>query len=424
MPRNCCTRRSIRTGNAGPGVGDGVPGVKEAFEEAYDAAGGASFLGLPSADAYEAGPGVVQHLRGARCGHPAVICAISGREAVVVTADLWNGIARIGNGRPGGGVHGVGFPVHTTGGDQRYIGPYRRPGTDRGRFLAGGHHAPHRRRPVDLDRGSGVRPEQRRQRRHRLQLAVGAGSAAAAGRADPVHSGGAAADCGGPTSPDRRTGQAGHDRDRGRTGRRPDRGATELQWRPRSEQFAHNDSWGASYDCLIHAADGRPAIRGTLQFLMPDLMRSQQLTSIVDIEFDFDGCQTEPCQPNTPVTQRVSHLEIADFFTTAWSLAFNVLPLALGEPAADGDPGDRPRAGLYIINERGQNTGGERTFRLGDLVDLAPFGTTHKTYLSRLDIGIVGRGSLPEHDARDVVRQALIRAAENAGFDAADLVTW
>jgi hypothetical protein len=198
----------------------------------------------------------------------------------------------------------------------------------------------------------------------------------------------------------------------------------DLRWRPRSDQFARNDSWGASYECVIPAADGRPAIRGTLQFLMPDLMRSQQLTSLVDIEFDFDGCQREPCQPNTPVTRRLSHAEIAACFTTAWRLAFDVLPLALGEPEADGDPGDRPRAGLYIINERGQHTGGERTFRLGDLVDLAPFGTTHKTQLPRLDIGVVGRGSLSEPDAREVVRQALVRAAEDAGFDAADLVIW
>ena len=198
----------------------------------------------------------------------------------------------------------------------------------------------------------------------------------------------------------------------------------ELRWRPRTEQFARNDSRGASYECLIHAADGRPAIRGTLQLLMPDLMRSQQLTSLVDIEFDFDGCQSEPCRPNAPVTRRLSHREIADFFTTAWSLVSDVLPLALGQPTADADPGDRPGAGLYIINERTENTGSERTFRLDDLVDLAPFGTTHKTYLSRLDTGIVGRTSLPGHDARDVVRQALIRATENAGLDAADLVTW
>jgi len=198
----------------------------------------------------------------------------------------------------------------------------------------------------------------------------------------------------------------------------------ELRWRLRADPFARNDSWGACYECVIHAGDGRPAIRGTLQFLMPGFMRTQQLTSLVDIEIDFDGCQTEPCQPNTPVTRRLSHVEIAEFFTTAWHVAFDVLPLALGEPTADSDPGDRPRASLYIINERGQNTGGERTFRLGDLVDLAPFGTTHKTHLSRLDIAVVGRGSLSEHDARDVVRQALVRAAEDAGFDAADLVTW
>jgi hypothetical protein len=197
----------------------------------------------------------------------------------------------------------------------------------------------------------------------------------------------------------------------------------ELRWRPCSDQFARNDSWGASYECFIPTADGRPAIRGTVQLLMPDIMRSLQLTSFVDIEFNFDGCQSEPCQPNAPVTQRLSHAEIADFFTNAWSLAFDVLPMALGE-RPDGDPGHRPRADLYIINERGQNTGGERTFRLGDLVDLAAFGTTHKTHLSRLHVGVVGRGSLSEHGARDVVRQALVRAAEDAGFDAADLVTW
>jgi hypothetical protein len=50
--------------------------------------------------------------------------------------------------------------------------------------------------------------------------------------------------------------------------------------------------------------------------------------------------------------------------------------------------------------------------------------TTHKTQLSRLDIGVVGRGSLSEPDAREVVRQALVRAAEDAGFDAANLVIW
>ncbi len=79
---------------------------------------------------------------------------------------------------------------------------------------------------------------------------------------------------------------------------------------------------------------------------------------------------------------------------------------------------------LYIINERSPDTGGDRTFHISDLVDLSPFGTTRKKHMSRLDIAVLGRGSLREHEARDVVRKALVRIAENAGFDAADLVTW
>ena len=411
------------TGNTSPGVGDGVPGVKEAFEEAYDAAGGASFLGLPSADTYEAGPGVVQHLRGGGCGHPAVICAIAGRPAVVITADLWNGITQVGAGRPGGGIHGVGFPAHTTGGDQRYVGP----AVDQIQTASGSWHGGTMRRTGD-GRWTWI-----------PNLAFDPNNA---GNADAAFNSQTALDLRlrlaaqiPPIQQELRLTAAGRRRltaelakpemtaivaalATDRTGVPP-----ELHWRPRGDQFARNDSWGASYQCVIPAADGRPAIRGTLQFLMPDLMRSQQLMSFVDIEFDFNGCQNEPCQPNTPVTRRLSHAELADFFTTGWSLAFDVLPLALGE-RPDGDPGDRSRAGLYIINERGLNTGGERTFRLGDLVDLAAFGTTHKTHLSRLDIGVVGRASLSKNDARDVVRQALVRATEDAGFDAADLVTW
>ncbi|MET8833230.1 hypothetical protein ABZV78_04855 [Micromonospora sp. NPDC004540] len=413
-----------RTANTGPGVGDGVPGVKEAFEEAYDAAGGASFLGLPSAAAYETGPGVVQHLRGARCGHPAVICAITGRAAVVITADLWNGIANIGGGRPSGGVHGVGFPVHTTGGDQRYIGPtveqvptaggWWRTGTMRragdGQWIWIPDLA------FDSNNAGDAETAFNSQSALDLRLRLAAQIPFAQDEPRLTASGRRrlTAELGEPEMTAIVAALAAD-----RTGV-----PSELRWRPCADQFARNDSWGASYECVIHSAEGRPTIRGTLQFLMPDLMRSQRLASLVDVEIDFDGCQTEPCQPNTPVTRRLSHVEIAEFFITAWRLAFDVLPLALGEPVAGGDPGDRPRASLYIINERGQNIGGERTFRLGDLVDLAPFGSTHKTYQSRLDIAVVGRGSLSGHAARDVVRRALVRAAEDAGFDAADLVTW
>jgi hypothetical protein len=47
-----------------------------------------------------------------------------------------------------------------------------------------------------------------------------------------------------------------------------------------------------------------------------------------------------------------------------------------------------------------------------------------KKHVSRLDVAVLGRGSLPEHEARDVVRKAPARIAENSDFDGADLVTW
>ena len=46
-----------------------------------------------------------------------------------------------------------------------------------------------------------------------------------------------------------------------------------------------------------------------------------------------------------------------------------------------------------------------------------------KKHVSRLDVAVLGGGSLPEHEARDVVRKAPARIAENADFDGADLVT-
>lgn len=408
---------------SGPGVGDGVPGIKEAFEDAYDAAGGASFLGLPSAEAYEAGPGFVQHLRGARCGHPAVICAIAGREAVVITRDLWNGIAQIGRMHRNGGILGVGLPIHAIGGDRRYIGPTVDhiptaagawgPGTmirttdDRWTWLADLGFTPQTAGNAETAFNAQSALDLRLRLVASIPLAQTEPRLTAAGRR-------------------RLTAELA----------RPEMTAflstlaagridvsAELQWRPRADQYARNDSWGASYECSIATVDCQPAIRGTAQIIMPDL-RSPSVTCVIDIEFDFDGCQTAPCQPNTPVARPLSHAEIAACLSSAWIMAFDVLPLALNESSTDEDAGDRPRVDLYVVNQRGSNTGNERTFRLQDLVDLTAFGTTNKSHLTQLAVGVIGRGQLNGPDASNVVRQALVRAAEDAGFDAADLVIW
>jgi hypothetical protein len=394
------------TAHTGPGVGDGVPSIKEAFEEAYDAAGGASFLGLPSAEAYRAGPGFVQRLRGARCGHPAVICAIAGQPAVIIAADLWNGICEIGNGQP----DGVGFPLYTGGADAHYIGP----GIGQVRTAAGlwqggvmcrkadGRWTWIRDLAFDANNAGNadmaIRSESRLDLRLRLAAQILCREAqprlTAAGRrrlaAELARTETTA--CVATPNAVRLFGDAG-------------------PWRPKTEPFGRNDSWGAAYDCSVSTPDGLVAARATAQFLMPNLMQSR-VTSLIDLELNQD------------VVGRLSHREIADFFTEAWALAFDVLPVALDRPDDDADPGDRPRADLYVINERPRNRGDQRAFAFNELVDLSAFGTTNKTHLDRLAIGVLGRGSLAEADAREVVRKGLVRAAEDAGFDSPDLAAW
>ncbi len=408
--------------DSGPSVGDGAPGAKESFEEAYDAAGGASYLGLPSGEVFSAGPGLVQHLRGARCGHPSVICAIPGRPAVVVASAVWNAIGGVGGGFPGTGLHGVGFPAYTTD-DARYVGPasdlirteggswgrgeLRRIGDEKWKWVADLAFDPNIAGNAETGVDSQARLDLRLRLAAQIPLTLNEPRLTAAGRRRLT------AELAKPGATAMITELAA---DRVEV-------PNELIWRPRTDQNARNDSWGASYECTVDAADGKPAVRGRLQMIMPNLMTTY-VTCLIDVEVDFDRCQTVPCKPNTPVSRRLSHREIADFFVGAWQVAFDVAPLALYNQSGDIDPGDRPRADFYVINERPENRGDDRTFRFGDLFDMDAFGITTKSYLYRLAIGVVGRSSLPEHEARDVVQRALIRATEDAGYDGADLVRW
>ncbi|MFK4088788.1 hypothetical protein ACI2LF_32035 [Kribbella sp. NPDC020789] len=407
----------------GPALGEGVPSIKQSFEDAYDAVGGASFLGPASTEAYPIGPGFVQHLRGGNCGHPAVICALRNRPPVIITGDLWNAISTVSDGQISG-ADGVGLPIGAVDAKGTYIGPNVEQAATAGgawsdgtmirampsgdwRWIPDLAFDPSAASDTEIAIWSlprldlrlrlvahmpGVKTEPRLTAGGRRRLA-----AAFAERAmvEPIAA--LAAD---------RIDVPG-----------------DLRWRQTDDLQGRNDSWGASYECVINDAGELPAIRGRAQYQMPHLMNSS-ISSVVDLEIDFESCQPDPCQPNTPVLRRLSLNEIVGFFTAAWHIAFDVLPLALDEDTRIPSRGGRPRVSLHLISEHPPNTGPKRTFRLADLVDLSPFGTTQKTHLSQLDIGVIGRGSLSHEDARDIVRTALRRLAEDAGFDRADLVTW
>src|SRR5215472_7391348 len=108
---------SARVGSLSPPepmitVGQGVPGYKAAFEDAYRQAGGKRVLGPPIDEVTDFGPGAAQYFRGGTRGEPAVLCALPGRPAIAVAASIWETLAGMGGGvARGGGLAAAGFPV-------------------------------------------------------------------------------------------------------------------------------------------------------------------------------------------------------------------------------------------------------------------------------------------------------------------------
>ena len=97
------------------GIQPGQPRNEAAFGPAFEAAGGRARLGRALDEAYEDGPGWVQHFDGGSSGQPAVICALYEHEAAAVAQAVWNVLAQFGRGTYVSGTAAVGFPIASAG---------------------------------------------------------------------------------------------------------------------------------------------------------------------------------------------------------------------------------------------------------------------------------------------------------------------
>jgi len=93
----------------------GQPRNEAAFGPAFEAAGGRARLGRALDEAYEDGPGWVQHFDGGSSGQAAVICARYEHEPVAVAQAVWNVLAQFGRGTYVSGTAAVGFPIASAG---------------------------------------------------------------------------------------------------------------------------------------------------------------------------------------------------------------------------------------------------------------------------------------------------------------------
>ncbi|MDZ5447757.1 hypothetical protein U2F26_34485 [Micromonospora sp. 4G57] len=142
--------------------------------------------------------------------------------------------------------------------------------------------------------------------------------------------------------------------------------------------------------------------------------------SLVDVRVDFSALRPDVLNAAVPADLRITVPELASVFTAAWMLTTTVLPLAVTEDPTTVAPTGAPRLELYVVNERPDTTGGDRILRTDQLLDLSAFGTTTKTHLYDLAIGVTTPLDLRPAEIETTVKSAMVRMAEDYGFTDAD----
>jgi hypothetical protein len=399
----------------------GQPRNEAAFGPAFGAAGGLAVLGQALDEVHEDGPGWVQHFDGGSSGQPVVICARYGHEAVAVTQAVWNSLARFGRGTYASGTAAVGFPIAVPSGERPFISADGTPVE-----LAGGQWGRGRLVPAaagdwrwepeiafdsDACRDQDIWSFRRGEMDLRLRLAA---------RIPLVAEG-------------LRVSEAGRSRmlsELPSTGltdliaslaKRYGLGSAELAWLETPEPEGHNNSRIAAYQLMVPCAGGRPALLGSLWFMLPG-GQAIEVSAVVDLCIDFETIRPN-AEPATPVAIppefRITPVELVGFFISAWQAA-TTLVLTTGDTADDVPPAGAPRLELYIQNRHPEGTGGSRVLRTLDLVDLSVFGRTRRAQLGDLSVGVTAPLGLDDEEVGPLVRQGLTRMANDFGFTAAD----
>lgn len=144
--------------------------------------------------------------------------------------------------------------------------------------------------------------------------------------------------------------------------------------------------------------------------------------AIVDLSVDFDAVcpgTSVGTRTNVPADLQVTLGEVAAFFSSGWQAAM-VLPLAGIEDVLEAPPAGPPRLEFYIQNRRPENSGGQRTLRTLDMVDLSVFGPTRKAHITDLAVAITAPLGLNAEETAALARKAMIRMAEDYAFTGAE----
>ncbi|MBF6227144.1 hypothetical protein IU470_18790 [Nocardia abscessus] len=392
----------------------GQPGNEAQFQACYDLAGGASRLGRALGEVQEHELGWVQHFAGGPGGEPAVLCARFGHDVVPVAQHIWSDIMSIGDGIAGGGASGIGFPLASKDAQGGYVssdsesvelagGKWAK----RGRLIRSASSMTVRWQPAiafdseafrdrDTWASSTDEVELRIRLAARIPLSADEWRISSSGRRRLL----AEADSSGVV---RLLKQLAYGNSSS---------SAVGSWEELDDSFGLNNSRFAAYRISTEQDGSAVPLETRLLLMLPDGRFATDLCATVDLNINTN---TRPSPTNSTGTYLTSS-DVIEYLGEAWWLATQIMPLAASEDPFSLPPAGAPRLEIYIQTYQRQATDSHTMANVLDYIDFSDFGSPRRARLDLLSIGVTTPLALTTAEINDVIKQAITRMVEDAGF--------
>jgi hypothetical protein len=418
-------RRPVRPPEPTVAVGQGLPGYKAAFEDAYRRAGGKPVLGSPIDEVIDCGPGGAQMFKGGPRGEPAVLCALPGHPAIAVAASIWEILEGMGGGAAHhGGLAAVGFPAaedaEGSGGQAALI-----PADASEVAVDGGSWGAGRLRRSDRGTGWLWEPALRldfniwHSSRWTVQEPTDLQIRALASLpwvADPPLK---------ISIPVReRLLQALADSElSGWVEDLSCRRGVHLPaptWKWATGQGTWQSSRSAHCRMTVPGPDGDPALTAEVMTQLPDGLHLTAVLGVAELRINFQSwaaaLRAAGAASAQPEALRLTVPELASFYTVAWATATQLAPLTAVESPLAMPPAGPPRV-EFEFKVSPYHDSNPHTIRLDDVLDLSAFGPpTSDSHRQEGGFGITASLNMPDLQRRALINEQLAGLAQSWGY--------
>jgi hypothetical protein len=183
-------------------------------------------------------------------------------------------------------------------------------------------------------------------------------------------------------------------------------------WEELDESFGLNNSRFAAYRISTEQDGSAVPLETRLLLMLPDGRFTTDLCATVDLNINTN---TRPSPTNSTGTYLTSS-DVIEYLVEAWWLATQIMPLAASEDPFSLPPAGAPRLEIYIQTYQRQATDSHTMANVLDYIDFSDFGSPRRAGLDLLSIGVTTPLALTTAEINDVIKQAIVRMVEDAGF--------